>query len=83
MPFELGLRACLHGGGAPQVGEVTCGWSPHLSCKRDQVNMRDYLDRRVTPPKRVTSPNWGPPPPRKQTLNCILPKQLDALSPRR
>ena len=22
--------------------------------------MRDYIDRRVTPPKRVTSPTWGP-----------------------
>ena len=25
-----------------------------------------YMDRRVTPPNRVTSPTWGPPPPRKQ-----------------
>ena len=24
------------------------------------------MDRRVTPPKRVTSPSWGPPPPCKQ-----------------
>ena len=32
-----------------------CG-SPHLSCKRDQIKMRDYMDRRVTPPERVTSP---------------------------
>ena len=24
------------------------------------------MDRRVTPPKRVTSPTWGPPPPCKQ-----------------
>ena len=24
------------------------------------------MDRWVTPPKRVTSPNWGPPPPCKQ-----------------
>ena len=31
--------------------------------------MRDYMDRRVTPPKRVTSPIWGPPPPCKQALN--------------
>ena len=23
--------ACLHGGGGPQVGEVTCGGSPHLT----------------------------------------------------
>ena len=44
----LSLRACLHGGGGPQIGEVTCGGSPHLSCKRDQVKMRDYMDRRVT-----------------------------------
>ena len=26
------------------------------------------MDRRVTPPKRVTSPSWGPPPPCKQVL---------------
>ena len=42
------LRACLHGGGGPQIGEVTCGGSPHLSCERDQIKMRDYVDRRVT-----------------------------------
>ena len=44
----------------PQIGEVTCGGSPHLSCKRDQIKMRDYMDRRVTPPERVTSSTWGP-----------------------
>ena len=27
------LRARLHGGGGPQIGEVTCGESPHLSGK--------------------------------------------------
>ena len=42
------LKACLYGGWGPQLGEVTCGGSPHLSCKRDQVKMRDYMDRRVT-----------------------------------
>ena len=26
------------------------------------------MDRRFTPPKRVTSPNWGPPTPCKQAL---------------
>ena len=62
------IRACLHGGGGPQVGEVKYGGSPHLSCKRDQIKMRDYMDRRVTPPKQVTSPTWGPPPPCKQAL---------------
>ena len=45
------VRGCLYGGGEPQLGEVTCGGSTHLSCKRDQIKMRDYMDRRVTPPK--------------------------------
>ena len=36
--------------------------APHLSCKRDQIKMRDYMDR------RATSPPWGPPPPCKQAL---------------
>ena len=44
------------------MGEVTCGGSPYLSCKRDQIKMRDYMDR------RVTSSTWGPPPPYKQAL---------------
>ena len=26
------------------------------------------MDKRVTPPRRVTSPTWGPPPPCKQAL---------------
>ena len=37
-----------------------CSGPPHLSCKRDQIKMRDYVDR------RVTSPTWGPPSPCKQ-----------------
>ena len=36
--------------------------SPHRSCKRDQIIMRDYVDR------RVTSPTWGPSPSCKQAL---------------
>ena len=27
--------------GGPQIGEVTCDESPHLSCKRDEIKMRD------------------------------------------
>ena len=27
----------MEGGGGPQIGEVTRGGSPHLSCKRDQI----------------------------------------------
>ena len=45
--------ACVHVGGGPQVGEVTCGGSPHLTCKRDQIKMKDNMDRRVTPPTLV------------------------------
>ena len=63
------LRACLHEGGGPRVGEVTCGKLSHLTCKRDNIKMRDYMERRDTPPKRVTSPTWSPPPPCKQALS--------------
>ena len=67
-----GLRACLHEGEGPQVGEVTCGRLPHLTCKRDHIKMRDFMERRVTPPKRVTSPIRGTPPPCKQALSGLL-----------
>ena len=73
--------ARLHGGGGPKIGEVTrlggvtrlsiqsLIWSPHLSCRRDQIKMKDYIDGRVIPTKRVTTPTWGPPPPYKQALS--------------
>ena len=56
-PVRYHLRACFHGGWGPQIGEVTCGGSPHL------IEMRDYMDMRVTPP------TWDPLPPCKQALN--------------
>ena len=34
--------------------------------------MREYGDWRVTPPMRVTSPTWGPPPPCKQAERACL-----------
>ena len=74
--YSVSFRACLHGGGGPQVGEVTCGGSPHLSCNRDKIKMRDYIDRWVTPPKQVTSPTWGPPPPFKQALSFCFQSLL-------
>ena len=40
-----------------------------LSHKRDHIKMRDYMDKWVTPPRRVTSLTWGPPSPCKQALN--------------
>ena len=54
--------------GGPQIGEVTRGGLPHLTCKRDHIKMRDYMDRWVTPPKRVALPIWGTPPSCKQAL---------------
>ena len=69
--LQASFRACLHEAGGPQVGELTCGKLSHLTCKRDHIKMRDCMDRRVTPPKRVTSPTWGPPPPCKQALRRI------------
>ena len=51
------IKPISHEGGVPQVGEVTCVKLPHLTCKRDHIKMRDFLDR------RVTSPTWGRPPP--------------------
>ena len=68
------IRACLHGGGGPQIGEVTWGWPGHPTYHVNMIKlkMRDYMDRWVTPPKWVTSPTWGPQPPCKQALSCKL-----------
>ena len=62
----------MHEGVGPQVGEIPCGGLPHLICKRDHIKMRDYMDRRVSPPKRVTSPIWGTPPPCNQALSVVI-----------
>ena len=64
------IRAYLHEGGGPQVGEVTCVKLPHLTCKRDHIKIRDYLDR------RVTSPTWDPPPPCKQALRPMYRSEM-------
>ena len=74
---NAGKQRVLHGKIGPRLtglpglaDRVTrLGGSPHLSCKRDQIKMREYMDWRVTPPKRVTSPTWGPPPSCKKALN--------------
>ena len=57
------FTAYLHRGWEPQIHEVTCGRSPHLSYKLDKINLRDYMDSRVTPPYLLTSHTWRPPPP--------------------
>ena len=48
------------------------GGLTHLSCKRDRDKIRNSMDRRVTPPRRVTSPTCGSPPPCKQALRSSL-----------
>ena len=66
------LRACLLGGRGPQVGEVTCGdGSTHLSCKRDQIKMRDYITDR-----RATSSTSGPLPPCKQAAKFLCIRRM-------
>ena len=53
------------------------GGSPHLSCKRDQIKMRDHNYGHVgTPPKRFTPPTWDPPPSRKQVLKPFYPPRF-------
>ena len=44
-----------------QVGEVTRGGALHLLWKRDKIKTKDYMHRKVTPPKWVNSTTWGPP----------------------
>ena len=36
-------------GGVARLSIWSLIWSPHPSCKRNQIEMRDYMDRRVTP----------------------------------
>ena len=48
---NIGNRNKLH----MPSGQQPCNLSychPHLLCKLDQIKMRDYKDRRVTPPTR-------------------------------
>ena len=35
------------------------------------------MEKRVTPPRRVTSPTWGPRPPCKQALNVSMEVPLN------
>ena len=61
--ISTGLSVYLHGKLSPRLTGLPyladratrLGGSPHLSCKRDQDKVRNYMDR------RVTSPTWGPP----------------------
>ena len=63
------VRACLHGGGGPQVGEVTrLGGVTRLSTQALTL-MWSRLHVRWGNPPHVTSPTWGSPPSCKQALS--------------
>ena len=77
-------------GGLPGLADraTRLGGSPHLSYKRNQIEMRGYIDRRVTPAKRVTSLTWGPhlhlnrPLVQRQEHNttiCFKPLQVESM----
>ena len=66
------LRACLHGGGRPQVGEVTrLGGVTRLSIQSLILRWLRLHVRWGNPP-HVTSRTWGPPPSCKQALKLHL-----------
>ena len=55
--------------GDPSNVRLTCGGSPHLTCKRDQLKMRYYMNRWVTHLNGLPNlPAPPPPPPCKQAL---------------
>ena len=55
-------------GGVARLSIESPIWAPHLSCKRDYIEI-DYMDKRGTPARKVTSPTWGPPPACEQALS--------------
>ena len=61
MHFKLAFKLAVDNNG-PILGDLT-GVAGHPNYHVNVVKLKYYVDRRVTPPKRVTSPAWGPPPP--------------------
>ena len=53
---------------------------PHLSCESSQEKKRDCMERLVTPPRRGTSPTWGPPPPCEQARKTWIWASLQTSS---
>ena len=65
------FRACLHGGGRPQVGEVTrVGGVTRLSTW-SLILIWSRLHDRWGDPQPVISPTRGPPPPCEQALRLV------------
>ena len=66
------LRACLHGGGGPHVGEVTRLDGVTNPSIYSLILIWSRLHDKWGDPRHVTSPIRGHPPPRKQALNRDL-----------
>ena len=67
--------ACLHGGGGPQIGEVTrLGGVTRLSIQ-SLILMWSRLHVRWGNPPHVTSPTWGTPPSCKQALKSYIQRK--------
>ena len=66
MHFKRAFKlAMVHNG--PLWGDLT-GVAGHPNYHVKVVKLKYYVDGRVTSPKRVTSPTWGPPPPCTRAL---------------
>ena len=72
--FLSRVRARLHGGGGPQVGEVT-----RLSTL-SLILIWSRLHYRWGNPPHVISPIWGPPPPCKQAIKLVFASEYNHLS---
>ena len=72
--FLSRVRARLHAGGGPQVGEVT-----RLSTL-SLILIWSRLHDRWGDPLHVTSPIWGPPPPCKQAIKLVYASEYNHLS---
>ena len=71
------FRACLHEGGEPQIGEVTCGGLLHLTCKHDHMMMMNMMKWEIIwtggLPHLSGLPHL-PGDPHLLTRNCNIPK---------
>ena len=73
----------LHGKLSPRLTGLPylADRATRLSCKRDRNKIRNYMDRRVTPPRQVISTTRNPPPLCKQvriihSVRCVLSERV-------
>ena len=68
--FEMSLRACIHGGGGPQLGAVTCVRGVTRLFIQCLILIWLCLHERWGDPPHVTSPIWGSPTSMQTGLKC-------------